>query len=204
MLGIRYEYNHTPETVGERVEQALDPVELKREAEQAASICNANEPHRCDDLVAAIASAFPADFRVSFDADRNDVDARLGFAWNPFGNSRTVLRGGFATYSGQFPAIVIDQSRNTFPTFLPLNLANFSPRLDARTFLFNLANPNIQQLDSNLVVISQGTLSIQLPCWLIVCSTCRTWQWAQLASAWIWCCLRRSSNTLFVAICPYP
>jgi len=148
MLGIRYEYNHTPETVGERVEQALDPVELKREAEQAASICNANEPHRCDDLVAAIASAFPADFRVSFDADRNDVDARLGFAWNPFGNSRTVLRGGFATYSGQFPAIVIDQSRNTFPTFLPLNLANFSPRLDARTFLFNLANPNIQQLDA--------------------------------------------------------
>jgi hypothetical protein len=152
--GVRYEFNTVPDTVGQRLERAFDPEELRTQAQQAVNFCNNS---RCNDLVGALTSAFPADFKVSFGADRTDLDARLGFAWTPFDN--TSIRGGFGTYSGQYPGIVIDQSRNAFSDFLPLNLANFSPRSGNQTFLFNLANPALRQLSPDLNVITQGTLN---------------------------------------------
>jgi hypothetical protein len=142
--GIRYELNTIPDTVGRRLETAFDPTELRALAEQASRFCQPNV--RCNDLVGAITTAFPADFRASFGSDRNDFDVRVGFAWAPSRLGNTSIRGGFGTYSGQFPAIVIDQFRNAFPDFLPLNLANFTPRDGNRTFLFNLASPALQQL----------------------------------------------------------
>jgi hypothetical protein len=160
--GLRYEFNNPPETVGERVENALDPAVLRARAEEAARFCNSS---RCNDLVGAITSAFPADFKVSFGADRNDFDGRLGFAWNLDKSGRTVLRGGFGNYSGQFPGVVIDQSRNAFPSFLPLNLANFPavkkgvPHSSWQTFLFNIANPNVSRLDPGPNIITPGTLN---------------------------------------------
>ncbi|HYX71626.1 MAG TPA: Plug domain-containing protein [Nitrososphaera sp.] len=157
--GLRYEVNTVPDTVGKRLEKAFDPEELRRQATQAANFCN--DPIRCSDLVSRLTTAFPADFKVSFGTDRNDFDVRLGFVWDPLKEGRTVVRGGFGTYSGQFPGIVIDQSRNAFSAFLPLNYANFSPRSnnDNRTFLFNLANPYVQQLDPSLSILTPGTLN---------------------------------------------
>jgi hypothetical protein len=157
--GLRYELNTVPDTVGQRLERAFDPAELLRQAIEATNFCN--DPMRCRDLVSGLTAAFPADFKVSFGADRNDFDFRLGFVWDPRKDGKTVVRGGFGTYSGQFPGIVIDQSRNAFSAFLPLNYANFSPHsnTDNRTFLFNLANPSVQQLDPSLSIISPGTLN---------------------------------------------
>jgi hypothetical protein len=152
--GVRYEFNTVPDTVGHKLEDAFDPEELRTQAQQAAAFCNSP---RCNDLVASLTSAFPADFKVSFGSDRNDFDGRLGFAWVPW--EGTSVRGGFGTYSGQFPGIVIDQSRNAFPSFLPLNLANFTPRSGNQTFLFNLANPAVRQLSPGLRVIAPGTLN---------------------------------------------
>lgn len=157
IAGLRYGRNSVPDTVGKRVEKALDPQELKRLAEEASQTCN--PPIRCGDLVPKLTAAFPNDFTVSFGSDKNDFDVRLGFVANPRKFSDFIIRGGFGTYSGQFPGIVLDQSRNAFPNFLPLNYANFSPRLGGVTYLFNLANPNLQQLDPNLRVVSPGTLN---------------------------------------------
>src|ERR1043165_8787183 len=160
--GFRYNFNNLPETVSGQLENAFDPAEIMREAQQAANFCNSA---RCNDLVPALTSAFPADFGESFGgADRSGFDGRIGFAWAPkrldsrrFGP--TVIRGGFGKYSGQFPGVVIDQSRNALQAFLPLKLANFSPRSGDRVFLFNLANPAVSQLSPGLRVITPGTLN---------------------------------------------
>ncbi|HEX8501336.1 MAG TPA: carboxypeptidase-like regulatory domain-containing protein [Pyrinomonadaceae bacterium] len=153
--GLRYEINTVPDTVGRRLERAFDPEELRANAQAAAAACGP----RCNDLAPALTAAFPADFKVSFGSDRNDFDGRVGFAYDPGEPGKFVVRGGFGTYSGVFPGIVLSQSRNAFSDFLPLNLANFSPRLGSRTFLFNPSNPSIGQLSPALDIIRAGTLN---------------------------------------------
>jgi hypothetical protein len=152
--GVRYELNTVPDTGGHKLEDAFEPQELRALAQQAAALCNSP---RCNDLVPSLTAAFPDDFRVFFGSDRANFAARVGFAWTPW--EHTSVRAGFGTYSGQFPGIVIDQSRNAFPAFLPLNLANFTPRSGERTFLFNLANPSVRQLSPSLNVVAPGTLN---------------------------------------------
>ena len=152
---IRYEVNTVPDTVGGKLERAFDRTELQRLAEEAERGCRA-----CAGLTSALLAAFPADYKVSFGADRNDLDPRVGFAWDPRKNGKWAVRGGFGVYAGQFPGVVIDQSRNAFTDFVPLNLSNFSPRLGDQTYLFNLANPAVRQLlGSQLEVVAPGTLN---------------------------------------------
>jgi hypothetical protein len=154
-LGLRYELNTVPDTVGQLLENAFDPQLLRDQAQSALQFCS--PAVRCNDLIPALTAAFPADFKVSFGADRNDLDARLGAAWQAK-NGRSVLRGGFGYYDGQYPGIVLDQSRNAFSAFLPLNLANFAltSKIDS-SYLFNLANPNVQQFTFS--PITPGTLN---------------------------------------------
>lgn len=163
-LGLRYELNTVPETVGGRLERAFDPMALRGSLNKALPECIARlDEVTCKNIVATISSAFPSDFKLSFGADKNDFDVRLGFAWDPSGRGDTVVRGGFGSYSGQFNGLVLGQSRNAFPDFLPLNFANFPYTFlgekDRRTFLNNPANPALRQVGNGFQLIRAGTLN---------------------------------------------
>ncbi|MET0621820.1 MAG: TonB-dependent receptor [Pyrinomonadaceae bacterium] len=166
IAGVRYEINTVPDSVGGRLERAFDPAELKTNVEAAYTEClTVQKIERCDAFRAALLSAFPADFKVSFGSDRNDFNVRVGFAWDPLGDRKMVVRGGFGTYSGQFNGLILGQSSSVFPDFLPINTATLpvfnnlpnAPRRPA--FLLNLANPLLRQLDSRLGVVAPGTLN---------------------------------------------
>ena len=61
-----------------------------------------------------------------YDPDRNNIAPRIGFAWAPkiFGAEHpSVIRGGFGVYYDQILGAVASQSRNVFPSFLPLNVS---------------------------------------------------------------------------------
>ena len=156
-LGIRYEFNALPATVGRKVERALDASELRRLTEEAAQSCDSD---RCNDLIGALAAAFPADFKESFNSDRHDVDFRLGFALDPGVPGRAVVRGGIGFYSGQFPGIVLSQSRNALQTPVA-QLATLAPRhnLSSQTILFNPANPLLRNLSPETALIVPGSLN---------------------------------------------
>jgi hypothetical protein len=164
-LGVRYELNTVPGSDGQRLERALDPAELRSSLNQALPACIARLQNEevCHNTVRTINSTFPPDFKLLLGADKNDLNIRLGFAWDPSGRGETVVRGGFGSYSGQFNGVILGQSRNVFPDFLPLNLAAFPYSVsvpgDTRTFLTNTANPILRQIDPNFNLIRNGTLN---------------------------------------------
>jgi hypothetical protein len=165
-LGARFNYLTELSTKGNTFERAFDPAELERQGQAAVEDCSRISGDRadCDRVAKAIISSFPADLKTPFARERFDLDVRAGLAWSL--NDRTVVRGGIGTYAGEFPGIVIGQSRNAFPDFLPLNFADFPVLLPNssgnQAFLFNPANPILRQSEPTLT-IAPGPLNTLLP-----------------------------------------
>ena len=69
--------------------------------------------------------------------DRNNFAPRIGFAWQPFSDSRTVVRGGYGVFYDQtFGDVYFQKSNN--PPFVQINAGNLSsalPAIQSGTFL---------------------------------------------------------------------
>ncbi|MCA1619171.1 MAG: carboxypeptidase-like regulatory domain-containing protein, partial [Acidobacteria bacterium] len=168
-MGARLNYLTKLSTKGDTLETAFDLEELKSQAAPAIEDC-VNIPQaraECENVVNAILSALPGDFATTFDADKYALDTRVGVAWSL--NDRTVVRGGFGSYTSEFPGIVVGQSRNAFPNFLPLNFADLPAILNfdvnrpiSPVFLSNPANPILRQNESTGIFVP-GSLNTLAP-----------------------------------------
>jgi len=153
--GLRYEYNTVPQEVNRRIENTFSLAGLPA-ANQALSqffifdavplSANVN-PLRVfintPPLVAALNApngplaalrGFLGGRQEIYEPDRNNFGPHLSFAWDPFASSatqagKTAVRGGVGVYYDVTLGSVVSQSRNVFPTFVPVNL-------DANTFYF--------------------------------------------------------------------
>lgn len=157
-LGVRFNRLTRLSTKGNKLESAFDLEKLHRQGQVAVEDCvrsNGTRPD-CERIVNAIVSAFPANFATSFGGDKRDLDLRTGLAWTV--NDRMVIRGGFGTYSGELPGIVLGESRNAFPNFVPLNVAAFPDPLNPATLFHQTAfiTPN------TLNTLKPGTNAVSL------------------------------------------
>ena len=132
-LGLRYEINSVPREVNNRIEDTFNSSEV--EAFEGFE----------RQFGASGLEQFLAGRTEIFGRDDNNFGPHVSFAWDPSGDGRTSVRGGFGIYYDQIPGAVISQSRNVFPSFLTLNLAGLNLRAaglpDNPIITFPFVNP---------------------------------------------------------------
>lgn len=160
--GVRYELQRIPREVNSRIERTfgLTPGDFSRLQPTGSSINqqiirNANDAF--DRALVALQSVLGSRSKIYF-PDHNNVAPRLGFAWDPSGSGRTVLRGSYDVAFDANLGAFTSQSRNVFPTFVPVNLdLNFNPRPPSGLYV-NSAN-FFDFGPANAPLIRPGTLN---------------------------------------------
>jgi Carboxypeptidase regulatory-like domain/TonB dependent receptor len=133
--GLRYEYNSVPSEANNRIEDALALKNLP-----APGGSRADTPER----TAAFNAAVEAYRRVLdgrkqiYEPDRNNFAPHVGFAWDPWSDGKTSVRGGYGLFYDAILGAVVSQSRSVFPTEIPVNIEPAFAQFDA----FSLNNPS--------------------------------------------------------------
>ena len=114
IAGVRSQYAPVPHDVSGHFNEAFN----NNTESQLISGCSFPV---CSDYANVLRALLPQSLQSAFDPRPFGVDGRAGFAWDLFGDGIWAIRGGWGSYSGQFPAILVDESRNVFPSFLTLS-----------------------------------------------------------------------------------
>lgn len=140
-LGLRYELNTVPGEVNERIEKTFALNQLPANDANLRIVVPFTNRQRVYDsqlLLNSLDATLAAYRNVLgsresiYEADRNNFGPRFSLAWDPWAHSqtqagKTVLRAGAGLYYDLNLGSVVSQSRNVFPTFVPVNI-------DANTF----------------------------------------------------------------------
>jgi len=124
--GLRYEYNTVPREAGDRIERTFDLNTILPAIDSTVNFGNNDLRKSAIDATLRDLNTVLDGRRQIYDPDRNNFGPHLSFAWDPLADSRTqagkmVIRGGVGIYYDVALGSVVSQSRNVFPTFLPLN-----------------------------------------------------------------------------------
>jgi hypothetical protein len=139
-FGVRYEYNTVPTEVNNRIEDALAVSNIP--GPEGSLIGQAFGQDVLNFFVSEFGDAVNAyrgvvDGRTKiYDNDPNNFAPHIGFAWDPWQTGKTSIRGGYAVAFDTILGAVVSQSRNVFPTEIPLTI-------DATTLGFNVFNLNV-------------------------------------------------------------
>ena len=119
--------------------------------------------------------------------DRNNFAPRIGFAWQPFSDSRTVVRAGYGVFYDQtFGDVYFQKSNN--PPFVRINTGNLSsalPLIQSGTFL-----PGTGEIIQNALTGIVGTVYPTLSPFQLNFNDAVVQEWSlgvqrQLGSAWL-------------------
>lgn len=136
--GLRYEYNSVPRDTNNRIENALRLIDLPSSG--TSRFDGTERTMKFAAAVDAYKSVLAGRTKI-YDPDRNNFGPHLGIAWVPH-NGRTAVRAGYGIYYDTILGAVVSQSRNVFPTEVPINVdpsfLQFNP--------FTLNNPSFLEV----------------------------------------------------------
>lgn len=155
-LGLRYERNSVPTDATGRLERSLTIMD---------SELPPFDPNRPTAQVFLRSLAAQRDFLANrqkiYEADNNNFAPRISFAYDLSKKGRLALRGGYGLFYDPILGTLVNQSRNAFPNFIPVNFGSSTLFSEALT-----ANPAFIRFGNNLDIplIQFGTLNtIGLP-----------------------------------------
>ena len=151
-LGVRYEYEHVPPPYPALINSSL--------------------------LTTVAADAYPAAQITNQPSDKNNIGPRIGVSYDPFGNGKTVIHGGYGLYFGRilngvvlnaYEAAGSPNGQYTIPSIFGTNSGPAFPQVIANGtfptpsidyFAKNFQNPQIHQFDLSVQrEISRGTVA---------------------------------------------
>ena len=103
-------------------------------------------------------------------SDKNDWAPRIGFAWDPWNNGKSVLRGGYGIYYDQALVGIVEQNAFTTP---PFNNSNSPTGTVAAPILFGDPNPVSPATRGNLGTVNATTAPFVTP---VIQQWSLTWQ----------------------------
>jgi hypothetical protein len=121
-LGARYELNTVPKEMNRRIESTFNSPEVRRYIDIERSLTGSILGNSVSGFETFLAGRYKI-----YKTDANNVAPHFAFAWDPFKNGKTSVRGGYGIYYDQILGSVISQSRNVFPNFLTINFGGFNP-----------------------------------------------------------------------------
>ncbi len=180
-LGLRYELQTVPSEVNGRIERtfglAPDKFGHLQPAGSAADQGVIRAGNLGFDAALGGLQKFISGRRKIYQPDHNNFAPRIGIAWDPLGDGKTAIRGGYGlSYDANLGAVT-SQSRNVFPTFAPFNLdPNFQPPAGivvnsptffdfgpTQTAMIRPGTLNTFNLSGDAFATALGTLFVQAP-----------------------------------------
>lgn len=153
--GVRYEYNTVPTEANNLIEDSLSLSNVP--ATGGSEVDSPGSTFFYNQAVDAVAGLYGGREKI-YENDPNNFGPHLGFAWDPWSDGRTVVRGGYGVYFDSILGAVVSQSRNVFPDEVPINV---DPSF-LGTNVFNLPAPSTLVLTRNrtqVPLILPGTLN---------------------------------------------
>jgi hypothetical protein len=115
-------------------------------------------------LSAVLCALLPTSLQSALNSNPFGFDPRVGFVWDANKDGRILIHAGWGRYTGQFPAVLVDEARNVFPNFLNVSGAvntNASP-LQSSTIELPAGEGPIQALMQVLPDTGTNSLSANL------------------------------------------
>jgi Carboxypeptidase regulatory-like domain/TonB dependent receptor-like, beta-barrel len=162
-VGVRYELQTVTKEAHRKIENtfSITPAQFGKLAATgtyAAAIQAGND--RFDAAVLGLQS-FLAGRDTIYDPQHDNIAPRIGVAWNPRGDGQLAIRAGYSiSYDANLGAVT-SQSRNVFPTFVPVNLdLNFLQPTDSSNRGLFLNSPSVLTfLPTGVPLLKPGTLN---------------------------------------------
>jgi hypothetical protein len=156
-LGLRYELNTVPTEVENRIEATFTSQGVKDFINAEKTAIDPETKQLISNGKSGLEQFLGGRTKI-YDPDHNNIAPHVAFAWDPFKNGRTSIRGGYGIYYDQIPGAIISQSRNVFPSFFSLNLAHHNLGTDPS--VASHTQPHLFLALSPGVLSRPGTLNV--------------------------------------------